>query len=190
MLSDGKLILLYLIGTTMKDVEHGELGGITRILNLTFILEKEYNIKSVQFIFRNTEHGPYAHKLIDFLFGLENYDYIKREIVGNAVEADRIALAKYYSKGADCNSSPQSGDAELDRVFTLTQTGKRRVTLSEQEFQKEIDIIRTVKEIYNPYCLNDLLDRVRDKYPRYFIGDKPCPPPGTKNHYAYWSKNE
>ena len=168
---NSKDLLLCMIGLQKEDT-FGELGGITRLQKLIFLLEKEYNIQANEghFEFIPYKAGPYASKIYDDLEFLENLEYIKSEIVGETTEEESIEIdALNFEDLIDPNNDERVSfsDAYLERSFKLTGRGQKKIKniLENKDYKPMLDGIRRVKSKYGGYSLSDLLYYIYSKYP-------------------------
>ncbi len=167
---NSKSLLLSIIGLPESDLS-GELGGITRLQKLVFLLEREYGIQaSEDQEFVPYKAGPYSAKLYDDLEFLENLGYLKSEIVGEmtheeALEIDALNFEDFVSSNSDERIG--SADAYLERSFQLTERGKSKVKelLNKPDYRPLVEGIKKVKSKYGKYSLSDLLYYVYSKYP-------------------------
>ena len=82
---DIKSLTLCMIGLG-KDGLDGELGDITRLQKLLYLLDVEENIQlsGSGFEFKPYKTGPYSSRLYDTLEFLENLGFIESEVVGES----------------------------------------------------------------------------------------------------------
>lgn len=171
-----KSLVLCMIGL---DKEHltGELGGITRLQKLLYLLENEENIQFSEggFEFKPYKAGPYSSKLYDDLEFLENLGYIQSEIVGESTEAEAVEVDALNFEdligGGEDEEPVGPGDAYVERSFKLTKKGKEKVTelLNSSEYTPFVKGIRKIKSKFGNYSLKDLLYYVYKKYPKMTI---------------------
>ena len=111
-----------------KDGLAGELGGITRLQKLLYLLDVEENIllSGCGFEFKPYKAGPYSSKLYDALEFLENLGFIESEVVGESTieEIDDMNFEDLISSDDD---SPVFSDAYVEKCFRLTQKGKDKI---------------------------------------------------------------
>lgn len=169
---DSKSLILCMIGLSDNDAQ-GELGGITRLQKLLFLLEKEAGIKSIgdAFHFEAYKAGPYSSKLYDDLEFLENLGFLRGEEVGESTveeSAELDALNFDDLINDESNNEPKGyADTYIERSFSLTGRGKEKIEdlLKNENYKPFIDGIRKIKSKYGNYSLSDLLYYVYKKYP-------------------------
>ena len=168
---DSKSLLLCMIAIQGDDIT-GEIGGITRLQKLIFLLEKEYGIQSKddRFEFTAYKAGPYSSNLYDDLEFLENIGHLKSEIVGEAVqeevtEIDALNFEDLISAESDLGVG--FADNYLERSFKLTDQGREKVKelMQDQTYGTIFEGIRRIKSKYGNYSLQDILYYVYSKYP-------------------------
>ena len=170
-LLDSKSLLLCMIAIQKDDIS-GELGGITRLQKLIFLLEKEHGIKSKdnRFEFTAYKAGPYSSNLYDDLEFLENIGYLESEIVGDAVweEVIEIDILNFEDLiSTENNEGVSFSDSYVERSFKLTDKGKEKVKklMEDQSYSTIFKSIRRIKSKYGNYSLNDILYYIYSKYP-------------------------
>ena len=163
-----KNLLLCMIGIE-GDGTNGELGGITRLQKMMFLLEQEYGIKAkgdtLEFI--PYKAGPYSSKLYDSLEFLENLGYIKGEIVGEAVPEEIMEIDALNFEDL-IEPAKATSDSYIERSFSLTDSGIKQVEklLVDPVYEPVAKGIRKVKSKYGNYSLRDLLFYVYSNYPK------------------------
>lgn len=172
---DTKSLILCMIGL-YRDGVTGELGGITRLQKLLFLLEKEAGIKLDEngFDFSAYKAGPYSSKLYDDLEFLENLGFLNSEIVGEATEeesAEVDALNFEDLISPEIDEEVGYADAYVERSFNLTPKGKEKIEIliKNGDYSPIIDGIRRIKSKYGNYSLSDLLYYVYSKYPEMTV---------------------
>lgn len=166
---DTKALLLCMIGLSGQSIT-GELGGITRLQKLLFLLEKEMGItaKNDQFHFEAYKAGPYSSKVYDDLEYLENLGFLRGEIVGESTDEESLELEKLnFDDLIEEKSESNYADAYVERNFSLTDKGRNKIEqlLEKNEYQPFLEGIRKIKSKYGNYSLSDLLFYVYTKYP-------------------------
>jgi uncharacterized protein YwgA len=163
-----KDLTLLLIGVGEGDELAGEIGGITRLQKLLFLLEQEAGLtpSGDGFEFAAYKAGPYSSRLYDDLEFLENLGFLRSEITGRATEeeAAEVDLLSFDELMGDDGEAP---DAFEERRFALTSVGRSRIQelIESGEYAPVIDGIRKIKSAYGSHSLNDLLYHVYTKYP-------------------------
>ncbi len=172
---DTKSLILCMIALN-RDGISGELGGITRLQKLLFLLENEAGVKleSNGFDFLAYKAGPYSSKLYDDLEFLENLGFLSSEIVGEttAEESSEVDALNFEDLiESDENEEVGFADAYVERSFKLTEKGKNKIEdlISNSEYQPILDGIRKIKSKYGNYSLSDLLYYVYSKYPEMTV---------------------
>lgn len=176
MVSD-KTIILLLIGLDEAGVG-SELGGITRLQKLLFLAEKEGGVRpsNSDFEFTAYKAGPCSTKLYDDIEFLENLGLLEGQVVGEAnpfeaAEINKLSFEDLMGEDALSDSSdgggPNSPDAYQERVFRLTEKGRKKIEdlISDNQYKPIIEGIRKIKSKYGKYSLADLLYYVYTKYP-------------------------
>ena len=167
---DIKSLTLCMIGLG-KDTLDGELGGITRLQKLLYLLEVEESIPSSEDVFNFQPHkvGPYSSKLYDTLEFLENLDFITSEVVGESTEEEIQDMSFEDLISSDAN--PVYSDAYVERCFKLTTKGKNKVEIlvNSQQYKPFVEKIKGIKSKFENYSLKDLLYYVCTKYPEMTI---------------------
>lgn len=168
---DSKSLVLCMIGLSGSSIE-GELGGITRLQKLLFLLDKEVGVKADGngFSFEAYKAGPYSSKLYDDLEFLENLGFLKSEEVGESSSAEAVELdALNFNDliGGPSEDEPGGSDTYIERSFSLTSKGKEKIEslLENDNYKPFFDGIRKIKSKYGNYSLSDLLYYVYSKYP-------------------------
>lgn len=159
-------ILMALLYSPGKKGVSEEIRGITKIVKLLFLLEKEGGFKKYfdlfNYKFEAYNFGPYS----DEIFG--DIEMLK--------EANLLEVTKqkydYYAETADRHESIIQADSvdsneQFVEIFSLTSDGKKigksiyENDLTEEEKQK----IEQIKTKYNSIPLYNLLKYVYKKYP-------------------------
>jgi hypothetical protein len=180
MASIGRRDLLLLLISLKPDGDIGEeIGGVTRLQKLLFLLEKEEGLtpKGDGFEFTAYKAGPYSSKLYDDVEFLENLGLLQSEIVAEATDVEAAEVARgeaeidrlsFEQLIGDEDASPRSDpDVYEERRFRLTPKGLGRIKklLESGEYEPVVDGVRKVKSRYSSHSLNDLLYHVYTNYP-------------------------
>lgn len=171
---DIKSVILCMIGIH-KDQLKGELGGITRLQKLLYLLDVEEisHQQRGKFEFKPYKAGPYSSKLYDELEFLENLGFIKGEIIGDSTfeESVEVDALNFEDLMGPSDKTPVFSDAYVERSFKLTQKGKEKVEelLQTHDYKPVIDKIRKIKSRFGNYSLKDLLYYVYKKYPKMTV---------------------
>jgi hypothetical protein len=178
-------LVLLLVGANPEGKAGDEVGGITRLQKLLYLLEREGHIVPTKdgFDFTPYKAGPYSAKLYDDLEFLENLGLIESEVVAEATEAeaaeveaeaaevDLLNCDELLGNGIETSTSSFGGlvaaDAYEEHKYRLTGEGLKRMEelLSKGEYQPVVDGIRKIKSKYGHFSLSDLLHYVYTKYP-------------------------
>lgn len=171
-------LLLLMIGLDPSGRPGGELGGLTRLQKLIFLLDKKEGLEGAAsgFDFVPYKAGPYSSRIYDDLEFLENLGYLASEIVAEASDAEAQELDLEESLGDDLDFETlipndahlrQSPDMYEERRFRLTPKGLAKVEklLLSGVHQPQIEAIRRVKSRFSTLALSDLLYYVYTKYP-------------------------
>jgi len=167
---DSKSLILCMIGLSDNEIK-GELGGITRLQKLLFLLEKEAGIKSSgdAFHFEAYKAGPYSPKLYDDLEFLENLGFLKSEEIGESTteEAAELDALNFDDLIGDSDEPRGTADTYIERSFALTEQGRKKIEalLQNDTYKPFVEGIRKIKSKFGNYSLNDLLYYVYTKYP-------------------------
>jgi uncharacterized protein YwgA len=180
-ISNRDLVLL-LMGTDVPGSE-GEIGGITRLQKLLFLLEREEGLAPTGSGFEFTAYkaGPYSATLYDDLEFLENLGLLQSEVAAEATDAEAAEVdlldieellgESSSSTGAEAVDRFAAADAYEERRFSLSEKGLARVKtlLDKDELQPVVEGIRKVKSRFGSHSLNDLLYYVYTKYPEMAV---------------------
>jgi hypothetical protein len=171
-------LVLFLVGIDAQGQPGGEVGGITRLQKLLFLLEKEGHITPTKdgFEFTPYKAGPYSSKLYDDLEFLRNIGLMESEVVAEATEPEKaeVDLLTFEELMGDGSESPapfddgvQAADAYEEHRFRLTERGLKRMEalLGDGKCQPVVDGIRKIKSKYGGHSLIDLLRYIYTKYP-------------------------
>jgi hypothetical protein len=171
-------LVLFLVGTNTDGRFSGEIGGITRLQKLLYLLEKEGHITPTKdgFEFTPYKAGPYSSKLYDDLEFLENLGLIESEVVAEATEpekaeADLLSFEELMGDGSESPQNPTNviagEDAYEEHRFRLSPQGLKRIQelVEKGDYQPVVDGIRKIKSRYGNHSLMDLLRYVYTKYP-------------------------
>ena len=166
-----KYLILCMIGIDKDDL-NGELGGMTRLQKLLYLLEVEEGVRAsddIGFEFKPYKAGPYSAKLYDSLEFLENFGFINSEVVGDSTNEEAVevdALKFEYLLNPEEQEKNRS-DAYVEKRFKLTIKGKEKVEnlLNSQEYKPYVNKIREIKSRFGNYSLQDLLYYIYKKYP-------------------------
>ena len=115
-------------------------------------------------------------KLYDDIEFLENLGLLESQVVGEAnpfeaAEINKLSFEDLMGEDSLSDSSdgggPNSPDAYQERVFRLTEKGRKKIEelISDNQYKPIIDGIRKIKSKYGKYSLSDLLYYVYTKYP-------------------------
>ena len=160
-------LTLCMIGLGKDDLE-GELGGITRLQKLLYLLDVEENIQlsGTGFEFKPYKAGPYSSKLYDALEFLENLGFIESEVVGEST-VEEISDMSFEDLISSDDDSPVFSDAYVERCFKLTPKGKEKIEhlVKSQQYKPFIERITRIKSKFGNYSLRDLLYYVYTNYP-------------------------
>jgi len=173
------LILLLISLKPSGDIGE-EIGGVTRLQKLLFLLEKEEGVtpQGEGFEFVPYKAGPYSSRLYDDIEFLENLGLLQSEVVAEATDAEAAEVALEEAEAdrlsfedlmGDGGSSKQRSNPDVyeERRFRLSPKGLGRIKeqLESGQYKPVVDGIRKVKSRYSAYSLNDLLYHVYTKYP-------------------------
>lgn len=172
-------LLLLLLGIEGSEVTSKGIGGMTRLQKLLFLLWKEAGIEEVDSGFQFTPYkaGPYSRKLYDELELLENLDYVRSEVQGDAANAEAIELEELSFEqlmGDDAHpfqsvhsrAEAMTADSFEERQFALSPKGVAAVKtlLGKPEAKPFQDSVRRIKSKFANYSLQDLLFHIYTKY--------------------------
>ncbi len=172
-------LLLLLLGLEDGKASVAGIGGITRLQKLLFLLWKEAGINEIEagFEFKPYKAGPYSRKLYNELELLENLNFIRSDVEGDATEPEAaeiesLSFDQLLGEDADAFKDVPSRDASMtadsfeERRFSLTEKGLQVVNqlLSQPGNRPFVDGIRRIKSKFADYSLQDLLYHVYTKY--------------------------
>ncbi len=177
-------LVLLMLGADASETGESEVGGITRLQKLLFLLEKEQGFTPAGSGFEFTAYkaGPYSAKLYDDLEFLENLGLLESEVAAEATDAEaaEVDLLDFDELLGDSAASSTDGepvdgfaaaDAYEERRFSLTEDGRARVQkmLENEELEPAVEGIRKIKSRFGSHSLHDLLYYVYTKYPELTV---------------------
>ncbi|EPZ49330.1 hypothetical protein M902_0726 [Bacteriovorax sp. BAL6_X] len=174
---DTKSMILCMIAID-GDTITGELGGITRLQKLLFLLENELSNgeRFEELEFTAYKAGPYSSRIYDELEFLENLGFIDSEIVGEttteeSVEVDALNFEDLMGEESSAKDDVGYADAYVERSFKITKKGMSKVQeiLNSGEYTPSLEGIRKIKSKFGKYSLSDLLYYVYTKYPEMTV---------------------
>jgi len=166
-------LVLLLVGLSEDGKPIDSVAGITRLQKFLFLMQQESGLvpKGNGFEFKPYKAGPYSAKLYDDLELLENFDFIKSEVEGEAsdaeaAEVDMLDFEQLMNSQDD--EEARTADAYEERKFMLTEGGREKIAdlLKNNDFEPIVDAVRKIKSKYGRHSLNDLLYYVYTKYPK------------------------
>ena len=155
------LALLYAKGST--GVYNENIRGITRVVKLLFLLEKESEFSELlkeNYQFDAYDYGPFAPEILGDIEALSIKGILE------------ICIEKKGSKMESVDQKPLSDEDDSDsgnslpKTYKLSNNGERLgKAIFDALTEKQRNYLITFKTIYNPMNLNDLLHLVYSKYP-------------------------
>lgn len=168
-LEKSDLILLLLYGKGAKG-QYGEpVQGITRLMKLLFLLDKEAGVNN-GFSFVPYKMGPFSSEVYPELEFLRNFPspeepLVKGNEINTASDADVSPEQVQYIDDIQFDEAPPD-NAEVDVAYQLTEVGKKIAKeLWVDLDEKNKSGIEAIKGKYGNWPLRKLLKYVYEKYP-------------------------
>ncbi len=144
--------------------------GITRLMKLLFLLEKEASITQVlasgerYFDFQPYDMGPFDADVYDAIEFLEDVKLVKATPTGRSAAEDAVERSRLLAD-VDADALAQS-EYTPPEAFRLTATGVDVARKLLETLPAEVRAsLERVKRDYNPMPLRDLLRYVYRRYP-------------------------